>query len=409
MVLDLNPDPLELGLDPDRLERIGDHFGAYVADGRLPGFAVLVGRGEEIVYLVTKGDRDLESGAPVGLDTIYRIYSMTKPIASVALMMLYEQGLFDLLDPVAKFLPEFSDPQVFAGGSSVQPVLRPAIEPIRVWHLLTHTAGLTYGFFYRSPVDAMYRSAGFEWGVPAGADLANCCEMWGGLPLLFDPGTSWNYSHATDVVGRLVEVLSGQRLDRFLEDRIFRPLGMSETGFAVSEEQRDRLATLYVPDAVSGKATVSRRLGGHGTKEPSAHLGGSGLVSTIGDYYRFATLLLNEGRLDGELLIGPKTVDYMTQNHLPGRHDIAHFDNPIAGENEPGVGFGLGVSVVTDPAAMKVPASLGEYGWGGAASTVFWVDPLEEMVVIFMTQLLPSSTYPIRRELRQLVRQAMVT
>ncbi len=400
-------DASELDLDPGRLERIERHFSRYVEAGRLPGFSVLVSRGGQIGYLASGGYRDVETKAPVAEDTVYRIYSMTKPVTSLALMMLFEEGLFDLSDPVAKFLPEFANPQVMVGGSSLQPVLRPAAEPIRLWHLLTHTAGMSYGFFYRHPVDALYRAAGFEWGAPAGADLARCCELWAGLPLLFDPGSSWSYSHATDVVGRLVEVVAGKRLDDFFAERIFGPLGMGDTAFYVSNGAAERLATLYMPDAVSGRATPSSRLGRGAARQPAAHFGGSGLVSTLGDYYRFASFLRAGGELDGVRLVGRRTLAYMARNHLPGGHDMAAFEHPIAGESEPGVGFGLGFSVVVDPVAMKVPASLGEYGWGGAASTTFWVDPVEDLIVVFMTQLLPSSTYPIRRELHQLVHQAI--
>jgi CubicO group peptidase (beta-lactamase class C family) len=400
-------DPAELGFDPRRLDRIESHFSRYVEEELLPGFAVLVSRAGKVCYHRTKGWRDLDSKASLTDDAMYRIYSMTKPVTSVALMMLYEEGLFDLSDPVSKFLPEFSSPMVLVGGSSVKPVLRPASAPLLIWHLLTHTAGLSYGFFYRDPVDALYRGAGFEWGSPEGADLARCCEIWAGLPLLFDPGTSWNYSHATDVVGRLVEVISGTSLADFFAQRIFGPLRMVDTAFQVTEEAADRLVTLYLPDAMTGRATRSPRLGRGGGGKPSAYFGGSGLISTISDYHRFSLFLRGGGELDDVRLLSPKTVSYMARNHLPGGHDIAFFEHPIAGESEPGVGFGLGVSVVTDPAAMKVPASVGEYGWGGAASTTFWVDPVEDLVVIFMTQLLPSSAYPLRRELHRLVHQAI--
>lgn len=400
--------PSEVGLDERRLERADAHFARYVADGKLPGFALLVARAGEVAHLATHGWRDVEAQAPVDIDTVYRIYSMTKPVTSLAAMLLYEEGAFDLSDPVARYLPDFADVQVYAGGSSLKPLLRPPSEPIRIWHLLSHTAGLTYGFLYNHPVDAIYRAAGFEWGAPKGADLAKCCELWASLPLLFDPGSSWNYSVATDVLGRLVEVVSGLDLDDFFAERIFAPLAMDETGFFATEQQRERLATLYMPDAVSGQAVASQRWSELAHHRPRALFGGGGLVSTIGDYYRFTKLLLNGGELDGTRLLSSRTVDYMTRNHLPGGHDMAHFGHPLATEPEEGVGFGLGFSVVTDAAAMKVLASEGEFAWGGAASTAFWVDPLEELIVIFMTQLLPSSTYPIRRELRRLVYQSLV-
>jgi CubicO group peptidase (beta-lactamase class C family) len=401
-------DPLELGLDPDRLAAIPRHFERYLEAKKLPGFSVLVSRAGEVAHFSMAGYRDVASAAPVTEETVFRIYSMTKPITSVALMMLYEEGLFDLSDPVADYLPEFANPEVLIGGSALKPVLRPATEPIRVWHLLTHTSGMTYGWFHANAVDALYRSAGFEWGVPEGADLAECCQTWARLPLLFDPGTAWNYSHSTDVIGRLVELLSQKSLEAFFAERIFGPLGMGETGFFATPAQQDRLATLYLPDAFSGEAVPSERMGRPAAKPPRAFLGGSGLVSTIGDYYRFTRCLLEGGQLNGVRLLGPRTLSYMTENHLPGGHDMAHFGNPITAEAEFGVGFGLGFSVVIDPASMKVPASVGEFAWGGAASTAFWVDRREEMIVIFMTQLLPSTTYPIRRELRRLVYQSIV-
>ncbi len=401
-------DPDELGLDPGRLSRIDRHFAQYVDSERLPGYAVLVSRGGEVGHFATYGARDREGGKPIADDTVYRIYSMTKPIASVAAMMLYEEGRFDLNDPVSAYLPEFADMQVFSGGSSVTPLLKPASEPMRIWHLLTHTAGLTYGFIYNHPVDALYRSAGFEWGTPKEADLAKCCEIWAGLPLVFEPGTSWNYSHATDVLGRLVEVLSGQSLDDFFAERIFGRIGMDETGFYAREDQLERLAALYLPDPVTRRAVVSERMTRLAERPPRVLSGGGGLVSTIGDYYRFTRLLLNGGELDGVRLLGPRTLEYMTRNHLPGNQDIVQFGHPISVDSEPGVGFGLGFSVVIDAAALKAPASEGEFAWGGAASTAFWVDPTEELIVIFMTQLLPSSTHPIRRELRRLVYQAIV-
>jgi CubicO group peptidase (beta-lactamase class C family) len=333
---------------------------------------------------------------------------MTKPVTSVAAMMLYEEGRIDLTDPVSKYLPEFSDLHVFTGGSQLQPVLRPATEPMRIWHLLTHTSGMTYGFAYNHPVDAIYRARGFEMGTPEGADLAACCEAWGRLPLMFEPGTSWNYSHSTDVLGRIIEVVSGHRLDDFFAGRILSPLGMHETGFFAREDQRDRLATLYVHDSRSGGPVPNDYLGKLAEQPPKVLSGGGGLVSTIGDYHRFCHFLLNGGELDGTRLLGPRTLAYMTRNHLPGGHDMVYFGHPVSEDYEAGIGFGLGFSVVIDAAAMKVPASEGEFAWGGSATTLFWVDPVEQLIVVFMTQLLPSTTYPVRRHLRQLVYQAVV-
>src|SRR6266702_7837621 len=217
-------EPAEVGFDPGRLDRIDRHFARYVEDGRLPGWLIAVSRHGRLAHVACCGSRDVEAGLPVETDTLWRIYSMTKPITSVAAMMLYEEGAFELTDPVSDFIPSFADARVYAGGSDVKPVLVPAVEPVRIWHRLTHTSGLTYGFPRVHPVDAQDRAAGFEWGTPRGLDLAECCDRWAALPLLFQPGAEWNYSVATDVLGRVVEVAAGQRLDEVLGTRIFQPL-----------------------------------------------------------------------------------------------------------------------------------------------------------------------------------------
>src|SRR3984893_18601536 len=253
-------DPAEVGLDPARLERVDRHFRRYVDDGRLPGWLLVVSRHGRLANVSSYGARDMEAGLPVETDTLWRIYSMTKPIISVAAMMLYEEGAFELTDPVSAFIPAFADVRVYAGGSDQRPVTVPATEPVRIWHLLTHTAGLTYGFLRVHPVDALYRAAGFEWGTPSGMDLAQACEAWAGFPLLFQPGTEWNYSVATDVLGRVVEIASGQRLDEFFAARILGPLGMTDTAFHVGEDGAGRLAALYMPDG-GGQTTRLDALG----------------------------------------------------------------------------------------------------------------------------------------------------
>jgi CubicO group peptidase (beta-lactamase class C family) len=280
---------------------------------------------------------------------------------------------------------------------------------VRIWHLLTHTAGLTYGFHHAHPVDEMYRAAGFEWTTPEGLDLAGCCEAWAGIPLLFQPGSEWNYSVASDVLGRVVEVASGQPLDRFFAERIFAPLGMTDTAFWVGEDTVKDLAALYVPAPGTGRALRHDALGQGALRRPAAFLGGQGLISTAADYHRFTRMLLGGGELDGARLLGSRTLRYMTRNHLPGGADLEAFGRPLFAETTfDGVGFGLGFSVVLDPVANKVPSSPGEFAWGGAASTAFWVDPVERITALFLTQLMPSSTYPLRPELRQLVYQALV-
>jgi CubicO group peptidase (beta-lactamase class C family) len=407
--LSVEADPSELGFDGGRLGRIDRHFDGYVESGRLPGWLVVVARGGRIVHLGSGGRRDIEAGEPVTLDTLWRIYSMTKPITSVAAMMLWEEGRFELDDPVARYIPSFGETRVYLRGSSLKPLTVPATEPVRMWHLLTHTSGLTYGFHRAHAVDAMYREAGFEWGTPAGSDLAACCETWARLPLLFQPGAEWNYSVATDVLGRVVEVLSGQSLEAFVGERILAPLGMAETAFSVAGEDAGRLAALYSPDRATGLAARNDVMGAAIMRRPEAPSGGGGLVSTATDYHRFVQMLLGQGAFDGARLLGSRTVRRMASNHLPGGADLEAVGRPLFAETTfPGVGFGLGFSVVENPVATHAPGSRGEFGWGGAASTAFWVDPAEELTVLFLTQLLPSSTYPLRSQLHALVHQALV-
>jgi CubicO group peptidase (beta-lactamase class C family) len=401
-----------VGLDGERLRRIDRHFARYVDDGRLPGWLVAVSRLGRLAHVSCYGSRDIEAALPVEPDTLWRIYSMTKPITSVAAMMLYEEGAFELSDPVSAFIPAFADARVYAGGSDQRQVTVPATEPVRIWHLLTHTAGLTYGFLRVHPVDALYRAAGFEWGTPAGMDLAQACEAWAGFPLLFQPGAEWNYSVATDVLGRVVEVASGQRLDEFFTARILGPLGMTDTAFHVRDDDTGRLAALYMP-GTDGKTARLDSLGRVARHPVRLNSGGGGLLATAGDYHRFLHMLLGTadspaGELDGTRLLSPRTVGYMGRNHLPGGSDLETFGRPLFAESAfAGVGFGLGFGVTIDPVLSRVVCSEGELTWGGAASTAFWIDQREELAVAFYTQLLPSSTYRLRTQLRQLVYQAL--
>ncbi len=393
-------DPAQAGFDAARLERIDRLIGGYVDAGKLAGAHFVLARDGQVVHAVRAGLRDIEAGLPVADDTVWRIYSMTKPITSVAAMMLYEEGAFELRDPVARFIPAFADARVFAGGSDLKPLTAPLAEPVRIWHLLTHTSGLTYGFHHATPVDAIYRRAGHDGTTPPGLDLAGCCEQWAGMPLLFQPGTEWNYGVSTDVLGRVIEVISGQPLDVFLRERIFEPLGMRDTAFTAPA---DRVAALYGPGLVRNDAMGERILAA-----PDCLSGGGGLASTAADYQRFATLLVNEGELDGVRLLGSRTLRYMATNQLPGNVDMQAFGRPLFSESSyEGVGFGLGFSVLLDPVAYRVLSSAGEIAWGGAASTAFWVDRKEGITAMFFTQLLPSSTYPIRTQLRQLAYQAL--
>jgi len=373
--LNIEADPAEAGLDKERLERIDAHFARYVADGRLAGWLLTVRRHGRLAHVARAGSRDLEAGLPVTDDTLWRIYSMTKPVTSVAAMLLYEEGKLALTDPVSDFIPSFGDMRVYAGGSDQKQVTVPAAEPVRIWHLLTHTSGLTYGFHRTHPVDAVYRAGGFEWGSPPGTDLAAACDRWAAFPLLFQPGTEWNYSVSTDVLGRVVEVASGQRLDEFISARILAPLGMTDTAFWAGPEAAPRLAALYRPGP-GGVATRFDEFGQGALKAPVMLSGGGGLVSTAADYMRFCQMMLNGGKLDGVRLISPRTVELMRTNML----------SPTMTTLSPGAGFGLDFAVYTDVAAAGGYYGKGTYYWGGAAGTWFWIDPSDDLIVIGMIQ-----------------------
>ena len=409
--LQVEVEPRDVGIDAARVSRLPAYLDGLVEAGRMPGWQVALSRGGQLVYVGIGGFRHVEQALPVEPDTIWRIYSMTKPVTSVAAMVLWEEGAFELSDPVSAFIPSFADVRVYAGGSDLKPLTVPAQEPIRISHLLTHTSGLTYGFHRVHPSDALLRAAGYEWSFPPGVTLARAVDAWASVPLLFEPGAEWNYSLATDVLGRVVEVLSGMPLDRFFAERILEPLGMTDTSFGIAARDpadADRLARLYA-------ATPNRRLvpadavGASFTRPATLFSGGGGLVSTAHDYHRFLLMLRGGGALDGVRVLGPRTVAAMTRNHLPGGADLEAFGRQLFAESAfDGIGFGLGFSVVLDPAAGKVPSSAGELAWGGAASTAFYVDAAEDLGVLFLTQLLPSSAHPIRPQLRQLVAQALV-
>jgi CubicO group peptidase (beta-lactamase class C family) len=413
--LTIDTDPAEVGLDAGRLDRLDRRLARWVDDGQLPGYLVTVSRHGRLAHVAKYGRRDVERGLPVEDDTRWRIYSMTKPVTSVAAMMLYEEGAFQLGDPIATWLPEFAEPRVYVAGSDLKPVTVPATEPIRVWHLLTHMSGLTYGFHRAHPVDAAYRGMGHEWSTPPGADSAEVCRQWASVPLVFQPGSDWNYGVSTDVLGRLVEVISGQPLDEFFEQRIFAPLGMRDTSFGLRpDDDPESLARLYLatpgqPGGPSSGMMFDEASDAAARTRPEFLSGGGGLVSTAGDYLRFVELLRRGGSFDGGRLLGSRTIAHMVRNHLPGNRDLETFGRPLYAETPlRGVGFGLGFSMVIDPARYGVVASLGDYSWGGAASTAFYVDPVEDLTVTFYTQLLPSSTLPIRNYLRALVNQALV-
>jgi CubicO group peptidase (beta-lactamase class C family) len=400
--------PEEVGLDAGRLARLDAYLDGFVASGRHQGSLLAITRGGRIAHLSVRGQRDAQAGLPVEPDTIWRIYSMTKPITSVAAMLLYEEGALSLFDPVAKFIPSFEDLHVYRHGMAAAPVTVRAAEPMLVWHLLTHTAGLTYGFQQANAVDEAYRAAGFFLDPPPDHDLASACDVWAGLPLLFEPGAEWNYSVSTDVLGRVIEVVSGQSLDEFFAERIFAPLGMTDTGFSVSEADSARLTALYFHDPATGTAVPYPGVDVISAERPKLLAGGHGLASTAADYHRFTQMLLRRGELDGVRLLAPRTVDFMTANHLPGNATLTEFGRPLLDLacNE-GYGFGLGLSPLVDPIAAKTLSVAGEYRWEGAAGTAFWVDPAADMTVLFFTQVLFGSD-DAWLGMRPLVYQALV-
>ncbi|MFE2422555.1 serine hydrolase domain-containing protein [Streptomyces hokutonensis] len=399
-------DPDEVGLDHKALDRLDQHFAHYVDVERLPGFLVSVARHGRVAHLTAHGHRDVAAGLPVTPDTLYRIYSMTKPVTAVAALLLVEEGKLSLDDPVADHLPAFADMRVYDSGSGADLKTRPVEQPMLVRHLMTHTSGLTFAFYHSHPVDALYREAGLESSVPAGANLAETIDVYASLPLQFEPGTQWNYSVSSNVLGRIVEVVSGQRLDEFYAERIFRPLGMPDAGFQVPDEKAGRLAELY-GDAEGGGIEPILGLPLRGGR-PRFLSGSGGLAASPYDVHRFAEFLRRRGELDGVRLLAPETVDLMASNHLPGGADMRAFGSPAHQEpGNDGIGFGLSVSVVVDPERTQAPAGLGTFGWSGVATTTFWVDPSRDLTVQFMTQLRPKSSLKIMPELKQLLHEAV--
>jgi len=396
--------PAELGIDPTRLKYIDAHLQRYVDEGKFPGTLLLIARHGAIAHLSATGLADRERNVPVNDDTIFRIYSMSKPITSIALMQLFERGLLQLDDPVDRYIPEFSNLQVYVSGNDRDFVTRPADRKMTIRDLLSHQGGLSYGAFEGgTPVDAGYTRE----RVLGEGTLADMVQKLGRLPLQFSPGDRWHYSVSTDVCGYLVEVISGLRFDDYLSRNIFEPLGMVDTGFFVPAEKRGRFAANYAY-AATGMRLIDDPAASTYANPPSLFSGGGGLVSTISDYFRFAQALCDGGVIDGVRIIGPKTLDLMTSNHLPDNKDLMNHALGRWSETAfSGIGFGLGFSITMDPAKAQVPGTPGEFSWGGAASTTFWVDPIEDLVVILMTQLMPSSTYNIRRELRSMVYGAL--
>ena len=397
-----------LGFDDERLSRIAPFLAkTYIDSGRLPNAQLVIARdGQPVHYtkLGSMGDdkRELRD------DALFRIASMTKPVTSIAFMQLVEQCEVALEEPVARIFPEFADLKVYAGGGGAIPFApgKPA-SAMRFLDLLTHMSGLTYGLQNRNNIDAAYRENNFDFARDH-LDSDAFIEKLSKLPLEFAPGTGWNYSVSTDVLGVAVERISGMRLGDYFEKHIFAPLGMTDTHFGVAEGQSERLVDAYAyqpghaPKMINAGATSK-------LNEPGAFdSGGGGLIGTIADYHRFSTMLLNGGELDGARIVSPKTIRLMRTNHLPNNADLTEMSSSLFSEaNNAGTGFGLGFAMVIDPSKTLMPSSEGEFYWGGAYSTAFFVDPVERITMVFMTQVYPSSTYPIRRQLKTLIYSAL--
>ena len=397
------------GFDTQRLARIPAFVKEHYLDtGKLANAQVLVARHGEIAHFSSQGEAR-EGGKPIDEGSLFRIASMTKPVTSIAFMMLLEEGLVALDTPVHRVLPEFKGLAVYNGGGAGVPFMtKPLDRPMLMVDLLRHTSGLTYGFQNRTNVDAAYRAGKLE-NWHGNLTLDEFVAELGKLPLEFSPGTAWNYSVSTDVLGAVVERLSGLSLPAFFATRIFAPLGMDDTFFTVPADKTDRLTDCYAMAPGKGRQLFDRGEKSLWSQPPKLVSGGGGLVSTALDYHRFCRMLLNGGELEGTRIIGRKSIELMTLNHLTGGGDLASWSTSMFSEaTNAGVGFGLGFAVNIDPAANLIPGSLGEYYWGGMYSTAFFVDPVEQVHMVFMTQLGPSSTYPIRRELKSLIYGALV-
>ena len=390
----------DLGFVPDRLARIPAFIQAnYLDTGKLPFASVLVGRGDDIALQWSSG---------VTEDAIFRIASMTKPITSVAFMQLVEQGKIALTDPVAKYIPEFAKLGVFVGGGGNVPFMTRAPSTLmRVVDLLRHTAGFTYSFQEQGNVDAAYRKTELEsWTKNTSQSVIDTLAQ---IPLEFDPGTQWNYSVATDILGILLERISGLSLPEYFQTHIFAPLGMNDTFFQVPADKAARIPEGFAFDA-EAKMKLIDKAGADSmwAKGWSFNSGGGGLASSVADYHRFCRMLLNGGALDGAQILSPKTIELMTANHIPGGQDLTQMSKSLFSEAEmAGIGFGLGFATTIDSAATLTPCSNGDFYWGGMYSTAFFVDPVEDIIMIFMTQLLPSSTYPVRREIKTMIYSAL--
>lgn len=400
----------DYGFYQKRLDRIAPFLSSYLEQQRLPNVGVAVLRHGHIVYEHFAGRSSFDGGFKPDKDSIYRIYSMTKPITSIGLMMLYEQGKCQLYDPVSKFIPAFKKMNVFVSGTPTEYETRPVDREITIHDLLTHQSGLTYDFLMESPVDAIYRNQKINGARSEGFNLADLCDKIGELPLLFSPGERWNYSVSTDVCGRLIEVISGKPLDQYFDEEILTPLQMNDTMFTIDGDNLKRLTHNYARDPINGKTQLvdspDKTIYRTGRRFLS---GGGGLLSTMNDYLRFTEFLRLGGQLDGRRLLSPLTLNMMRSNHLPNNETlVTRASGSFSEVSSAGTGFGLGFSVVTNPVQTATVSSLGNYAWGGLATTFFWNDPEKDMNVVFFTQLMPSRTYPLSSQIRQLIYSALI-
>jgi CubicO group peptidase (beta-lactamase class C family) len=396
--------PEDVGMSSKRLARISPIMEQFVQNSQMPGIMTFVQRKGKIVHLGKYGMMDIEMGKPMQENALFRIYSMTKPIVTVALMMLYEEGRFSLNDPVSEFIPAFSKTKVYADATSLGPKLVDQDPVITLHHLLTHTAGLSYGWFFDSPVEDQYREI-----LPSiflrDQTLEEGVNHIAELPLLFQPGTQWRYSYATDVLGYVVQVIADMPLAEFLEERIFKPLGMTDTAFHVPTEKLDRLAQIYRSEKLYGPFAINPNdvdLIGDVTIPTKCPSSGAGLVSTLRDYLNFCNCLIKNGQFQGERLFSRKTLAWMTSNHIPAQLKPLKL-GPWALD----YGFGLGFRVTTSLGEARALTSKGEYGWAGAANTYFWIDPAEEFIGLFMTQYMPIEPYPAQERFKILAYQAI--
>jgi len=400
--------PESVGLDSGQLARVGEHLAkCYVQPGKIPGSIALVARRGQVCYLDVQGLRDVERGTAMTADSILRIYSMSKPVTTLALMTLLERGLFSLDDRVDRFIPAWKGLRVRKGGSYPMFDTVPCRRPMTIRDLMMHTSGLTYDFMHASNVDAAYRKLRLG-RLQEDYTLQDMIDQLAQLPLEFSPGERWNYSVATDVLGYLIEVISGQSLPDYMHSVIFEPLGMVDTAFQISADKVSRFASCYERN-LQKQVVLSDDGQDSQFASRSFYSGGGGLVSTTADYYRVCQMLLNGGSLDGQRIIGPRTLAFMTRNHLPGGVDMSQFATGSFSETVyEGVGFGLGFASKVDAVSNGFPGSRGSFFWGGLASTLFWVDPAEELVVVFMTQLIPSSTFNFRGQLENIIYGALL-